>query len=84
MIKKMKGDLLHPFIMLISKKELNDILEGLKEVLKEGITTNELYPPEKFLKHSSIVAEEYIRFFEEKNRSHDPGKPISLGLPSKN
>ncbi|HOZ53499.1 MAG TPA: hypothetical protein PK142_02375 [bacterium] len=51
-------------IMLILKKaELDNVMEGLKEVYRDGITDEELYPPGKILTYSSIVAEEYAGFF---------------------
>lgn len=52
------------YIMLVLKKaELENVLKGLKEVYRDGITDEELYPPGKILTYSSIVAEEYAGFF---------------------
>jgi len=53
----------HYIMFLIDKNYLYEVLESLKEVYGDGITQKELYPPEKILSYSSIVAEEYAGFF---------------------
>jgi hypothetical protein len=50
-------------MFLVDKKYLYEVMESLKEVYREGITDEELYPPGKILTYSSIVAEEYASFF---------------------
>jgi len=58
-----KFSLSNYIMFLIDKNYLYDVMEGLKEVYREGITDEELYPPGKILTYSSIVAEEYANFF---------------------
>ena len=70
-------------MFMVDKVELYNILEGLREVLEAGITTKELYPPRKILRHSSIVAEEYINFFM-KLADHEEENIVSLNIFFKN
>ncbi len=58
-----KFSLSNHIMFLIDKKYLYEVMESLKEVYRDGITEEELYPPGKILTYSSIVAEEYAGFF---------------------
>lgn len=58
-----KFSLSNYIMFLIDKKYLYEAMESLKEVYRDGITDEELYPPGKLLTYSSIVAEEYANFF---------------------
>lgn len=58
-----KFSLSNYIMFLIDKKCLYEVMESLKEVYRDGITEEELYPPGKILTYSSIVAEEYANFF---------------------